>query len=128
MLDISDLIAFVPTRNPAAARDFYGNILGLPFVSDDQFALVFNANGITLRVVKLTEFTPVPYTILGWTVSDISRIVAELVHKGVVFQRFEGLEQDPLGIWLSPSGAKIAWFKDLDGNTLSLTQMVMQAT
>ena len=123
MLGNFDLIALVPTRDPAAARDFYGNILGLPFVADDQFALVFDANGITLRVVKLKEFTPVPYTILGWMVADISRIVKELATKGVLFQRFEGLEQDPLGIWSSPSGAQIAWFKDTDGNILSLTQM-----
>jgi catechol 2,3-dioxygenase-like lactoylglutathione lyase family enzyme len=124
MLAETDIIAFVPTRDFDAARAFYGQTLGLRFVEGDGFALVFDAGGTMLRVVKVPEYTPFPFTILGWKVADITDMVGRLQANGVVFERYAFLEQDPLGIWSSPSGARIAWFKDPDGNTLSLSQHV----
>jgi hypothetical protein len=91
-------------------------------VVDDSFALVFDAHGVMLRVARVHELTPAPYTVLGWKVADISAAVKELQIRGVAFERYEGLDQDELGIWKSPGGAKVAWFKDPDRNTLSLTQ------
>jgi catechol 2,3-dioxygenase-like lactoylglutathione lyase family enzyme len=116
-------IAFIPTNNPEAARTFYEQTLGLTFVSDDQFALVFRVGPTQtmLRVVRTGEFTPAPFTIFGWEVTDIHATVAELSAKGVEFLRFSFLEQDEAGVWSAPGGAKVAWFKDPDGNTLSLS-------
>lgn len=123
MLAGSSLMAFIPTRAAAAARAFYETTLGLRFVSDDAFALVFDANGTMLRIVRVGDFTPLPFTLLGWQIPDIDAAVADLTTRGIEFLRFPGLEQDSAGIWTSPgSGARIAWFKDPDGNTLSISQ------
>jgi len=116
------IISFVATKNPAVASRFYAETLGLKLVSDDPFAVVFDANGTMLRVQKVQELTPAKYTVLGWDVLDIAATVEELAKKGVRFERYEGLSQDELGIWTSPAKAKVAWFKDPDGNVLSLTQ------
>ncbi len=120
MLTNADPIAFVATVNAEAAIAFYRDVLGLAFVSDDPFALVFDLNGTMLRIAKVESFTPAQHTVLGWQVDDIEATVRGLREKGVTFERYEQLEQDDMGIWTSP-GARIAWFKDPDGNTLSLT-------
>ena len=117
-------IGFLPTKNAEAARAFYEGILGLHFESDDQFALVFrlgSAHGTMLRVVRAGDFTPAPYTVFGWQTENIERCVDELGQQGVTFERFGFLEQDERAIWRAPGGAKVAWFKDPDGNTLSVT-------
>ncbi|GGG67637.1 VOC family protein [Edaphobacter dinghuensis] len=118
----SKLIGFIPTRDAARALDFYQNLLGLRFVSDDAFAIVFELNGNMIRLVRIEEFTPAPYTILGWQVEDIESSVKELAAKGLAFQQYSFLEQSEEGIWTAPGGARIAWFHDPDGNTLSLSQ------
>ncbi len=118
----SKLIGFVATKNPASSLKFYAGTLGLTLVSDDPFAIVFDANGTMLRVQKVQELTPAKHTNLGWEVTDIGATVKELIGKGIHFERYPGLTQDELGIWKTPSGAKVAWFKDPDGNVLSLTQ------
>ena len=122
MLDKSNVVAFVATSRPESAKGFYERTLGLRLVMDDAFAIVFDANGVMLRVQKVQEHTPPPYTVLGWDVADIDTSVKELSGRGVRFERYEWLEQDESGVWRAPSGAKIAWFKDPNGNTLSLTQ------
>ena len=122
MLSTSPLIAFIPTRDAARARRFYEDLLGLRFVSDDSFALVMDANGTMLGIVRVGEFIPVPFTILGWHVADIHKEVAELSSKGLHFTRYPHFEQSPDGVWTAPGGAKVAWFLDPDGNTLSLSQ------
>lgn len=125
MLDTATLCAFVPTRDFEKARPFYEGILGLRFVSIDAFALVLESKGVPVRVAKVQpDFTPAQFTILGWQVTDIATTATALRSHGVTFERFGFLEQDPLGIWTSPSGAKVAWFKDPDGNTLSVSQHV----
>ena len=122
MLNNSNLVALVATSKPDEAKRFYADTLGLTLITDDPFAIVFDAHGVMLRVQKVGEHTPSPYTVLGWDVTDIHTSVAELSNKGVMCERFESLGQDKSGVWASPSGAKIAWFKDPDGNMLSLTQ------
>ena len=121
MLGSIDIVAFVPTKDTEKARAFYEGVLGLRFVKDDGFALVLDANGIMVRVAK-AQFTPAPFTILGWQVSDIKKAVTGLQGKGVQFERFGFFEQDELGIWTAPTGDKVAWFKDPDGNILSVSQ------
>lgn len=122
MLGSMDIIAFVPITNAERSRAFYEGVLGLRFVSDDQFALVFEANGTMVRAVKLKESTPAQFTVLGWEVSGIEDVVRALAKRGVKFEIFEFMKQDELGIWNAPSGAKVAWFKDPDGNVLSVSQ------
>jgi catechol 2,3-dioxygenase-like lactoylglutathione lyase family enzyme len=121
MLGSIDIVAFVPTKDTEKARAFYEGVLGLRFVKDDGFALVLDANGIMVRVAK-AQFTPAPFTILGWQVSDIKKVVTGLQGKDVRFERFGFFEQDELGIWTAPTGDMVAWFKDPDGNVLSVSQ------
>lgn len=122
MLDQSRVITFVATSTPDSARAFYQQTLGLKVVSEDGFAIVFDANGVMLRVQKVQAHIPQPWTVLGWDVADIHAVVQDLSGRGVTFERFDGLGQDDTGVWTSPAGARIAWFRDPDGNTLSLTQ------
>lgn len=119
----SKLCGFVATRDRDKARVFYRDVLGLKLVSDDQFAIVFDANGTMLRVTPVRELVVAPYTVLGWNVSDIAASVDALAKAGVTFERYGFLEQDVRGIWTAPgSAAKVAWFKDPDGNLLSVAQ------
>ena len=122
MLAAAQLVAFVATTNPQRAVAFYRDTLGLRLVSEDPFAVVFDANGTMLRIQIVREATVAGYTALGWRVPSIAASVNELSKAGVVFERYPGLPQDYLGIWTSPSGARVAWFKDPEGHTLSLTQ------
>jgi catechol 2,3-dioxygenase-like lactoylglutathione lyase family enzyme len=122
MLESAELIAFVATSDVPRTRSFYEEVLGLELVGDDGFALVFDARGTTLRVTQVAEVAVAPYTVLGWLVPDIAAAVAALTGRGVVFERFDGIDQDEHGIWTAPGGRRIAWFKDPDGNTLSVTQ------
>jgi catechol 2,3-dioxygenase-like lactoylglutathione lyase family enzyme len=117
-----NIVAFAATSRPARARRFYHDTLGLRFVSEDEFALVFDANGTMLRVSIVREVVAATYTVLGWQVPDIVAAAKRLRSAGVRLRRYSGMGQDKQGIWTSPSGARVAWFKDLDGNTLSITQ------
>ncbi len=121
-MDGLKLVAFAATAHSDKARVFYSQTLEFPILEDTQFALVLDANGTTLRVQKVEKVSPPPYTVLGWTVDNICSAVAQLGDKGVKFEIFEGLNQDDLGIWTAPDGTSVAWFRDPDGNLLSLTQ------
>jgi catechol 2,3-dioxygenase-like lactoylglutathione lyase family enzyme len=122
MLTHHNAISFVATRDARAALAFYQSTLGLPLVADEPFALVFNVNGRMLRIAKTEIVNAATHTVLGWEVDSIESKVIELAGRGVKFLRFDGMQQDLNGIWTSPSGALVAWFKDPDGNNLSLTQ------
>lgn len=117
------VIAFVATRDPELAKEFYRDKLGLSLVEEQlPFALVFDAHGTMLRVTIVKDLHPAGYTVLGWKVSDVTAAAKALQNAGIKFERYQGMQQDELGIWLSPGGGKIAWFKDADGNTLSISQ------
>ena len=122
MLSSSKLIGFVPTKDSQKARAFYEGKLGFQFVSDDQFALVMRAGETMIRIAKAQDFTPAPYTVLGWEVRDIEAIVRWLTQRGVVFEKYPFVQDRELGIWTTPNGDKVAWFKDADGNVLSVSQ------
>jgi catechol 2,3-dioxygenase-like lactoylglutathione lyase family enzyme len=123
MLTSRPIVAFVATTDPKRAKSFYAKTLGLRLVSEDGFALAFDAGGTILRVAIVKTLQPAGYTILGWIVPDIAKAVRDLIKRRVIFQRYEGMPQDDLGIWSSPSGARVAWFTDPDSNTLSLTEL-----
>lgn len=124
MVKLDKMVGFVVTSRPEEAKAFYRDKLGFRFVSDDEFALVFDANGTMLRVVKAKSLTPQQGTVLGWQVNDVAACVRELRGVGVEFQRYEFMHPDEQGIVTFPSGDKVAWFKDPDGNVLSLSQHV----
>lgn len=122
MLQNAKIMTFVGTRDAARAKAFYRDTLGLALVEENSFALVFDSNGIMLRVTNVRELNAAQYTVLGWEVPDITAALKSLAGAGVAFSRYPGMTQDEDGIWTSPGGARIAWFQDPDGNVLSLTQ------
>jgi catechol 2,3-dioxygenase-like lactoylglutathione lyase family enzyme len=122
MLQHATLVAFAATMDSVLATAFYGSVLGLRVRSDDDFALVFDAAGTELRLQKVERFKPQPFTILGWQVARIADVLQHLVGNGVRPERYAWLDQDAAGIWRAPSGAQVVWFKDPDGNLLSIAQ------
>ena len=115
-------MTFVATADAARAIAFYRDVLGLSLISDDAFAATFDMAGVTLRVQKVEAVTPAPYTTLGWTTADIAPLVQRLAAAGIVFERYPWMTQSPEGIWDAPDGGRVAWFKDPDGNLLSVSQ------
>jgi predicted enzyme related to lactoylglutathione lyase len=128
MLKSRPIVAFVATTDPTRAKAFYAVTLGLRLVSEDGFALAFDAGGTMLRVAIVKTLQPAGYTVLGWIVPDITQEVRDLLKRGITFQRYEGVPQDDLGIWSAPSGARVAWFTDPETNTLSLTELPRPAS
>lgn len=122
MLGDSEVIVFSQTTDPERAKSFYGKVLGLKFQGEDPFALSFSMGHLMLRVQKTSHIPASFFTRFGWIVPNINATVHELSEKGVVFDKQRGVPQDELGIWTVPDGTKVAWFKDPDGNVLSLTQ------
>ncbi|MGB9030352.1 MAG: VOC family protein [Acidobacteriaceae bacterium] len=119
---MDSVVTFLMTQNPEAAIGFYRDKLGLRFLRDDGFALVFDMDGVMLRIGKTKGFTPAPNTVLGWEAHDIGAAMKKLEQKGVTFERYPNMGQDPQGICTFPTGDKVAWFKDPDGNVLSISQ------
>ncbi len=122
MLSEPKITAFLPTVKPQQSKQFYRNTLGLKLVSEDNYALEFKGKESLLRITIVDEFKPQSFTVLGFKIEEIVTEVKSLTKKGVKFEKYNSLKQDDLGIWISPSKARIAWFKDPDGNLLSLTQ------
>jgi len=122
MLGKATLTAFLASASPARSKEFYQDTLGLRLVSDDQFAIAFDCAGIQLRIQKVEQVQPHSFTALGWQVPNVRKAVLGLSKRGVACERYPFLQQDGLGIWLAPSGAKVAWFKDPDGNLLAVTE------
>ena len=126
MLTNSKPVILIPTVKKDEAKAFYETVLGLTFKYDDEFALVFETAGMMLRVTPVKEFTPHPFSVLGWEVDDITSAVSGLSAKGVEFEiyDFPWMKQDDQGVWSAPDGTRVAWFKDPDGNLLSVSQHV----
>jgi catechol 2,3-dioxygenase-like lactoylglutathione lyase family enzyme len=122
MLASGRMVGFVPTTDYEKSREFYEGKLGFDFVSLDQFALVVNAGGHKIRIAKVPNFTPLQATILGWEVDDIASVAAWLQGRGVNLEKYPFAQDRELGIWTAPSGDRVAWFKDPDGNILSISQ------
>ncbi len=116
------LIGFVMISDVARARAFYVDVLGLEFVGEDEFALELRSGGNSVRLWKAKVAEPREYTVLGWETASVAERVKALAVKGVSFIRYPFLEQDELGIWTAPGGARVAWFHDPDGNVLSVSQ------
>jgi catechol 2,3-dioxygenase-like lactoylglutathione lyase family enzyme len=116
-------MTFIVTSDRDRAKAFYGDTLGFALIHEDPFAAVFDLNGTALRISTVPGHAPASHTVLGWEVTDIATVAGSLRDKGVEFNIYEGFGQDELGVWSPPGGdTKVAWFKDPDGNVLSLTQ------
>lgn len=122
MIGAADLVAFVPATDLDRARSFYADTLGLTVESANPFASVFRSGPVMLRVTRVESLRPQPFTVLGWSVVDIEDTARRLRDGGVESIRYDGVEQDDLGIWTTPDGSRVLWFHDPDGNTLSVTQ------
>jgi catechol 2,3-dioxygenase-like lactoylglutathione lyase family enzyme len=122
MLTSDDLVAFVGATDLHRAHAFYGDALGLHLTERNDYACVYDAHGTMLRVTAVPGLSPAAHTVLGWAVPDIRSTVDELTGRGIEFTHYDNMNQDPAGIWTTPSGDQVAWFTDPDGNTLSLTQ------
>jgi len=122
MLASMDMVGFLLTKDYEKARSFYEGNLGFKFVSLDQFALVMQAGKSMIRIVKVPDFTPLRSTVLGWKVDDIEGMVDWLTKRGVVFDKYPFVQDKERGIWTAPGASKIAWFKDPDGNVLSVSE------
>lgn len=122
MLNHAKLVAFAGVSDLDRSRDFYSGKLGLPEVEFDGHSSVLDANGTMLRLTPVREVRLAEYTLIGWDVTDIAATIRELGSRGVAINFYDGVEQDELGIWTAPNGAKVAWFDDPDGNNLSITQ------
>ena len=123
MISTAQAVGFVPATDLARSRAFYAGLLGLPVVSQDSFALVVRLAGLDVRITAVGEsFHVQPFTILGWQVADIHAEIRDLTARGVEFIDVDGIDQDEDGVWAAPGGTLVAWFKDPDGNTLSLDQ------
>ena len=123
MLAEFDLVAHVGVADAARSRRFYGEVLGLPVVDEDPFAVTVAVHGRLLRLAAVGTPVPAPYSVLAWSVDDVAAVVDGLVARGVEFARYDGLDQDDRGIWTAPDGTRVAWFLDPDGNNLSLAQL-----
>lgn len=122
MLGSATITVLVGTAKPEAAKAFYGDTLGLKFLSEDQFAAIFQGKNLNIRLSTTPAVVPAPYAILAFDVPDMAAAVDALAAKGVVFARFGFLPQDAKGVWSAPDGTKVAWFHDPDLNLLSIVQ------
>jgi catechol 2,3-dioxygenase-like lactoylglutathione lyase family enzyme len=125
---LNQLIGFLNTNDPERAKRFYGEVLGFRLISDDNFAVSFDANGTMIRINKAKNFQPAVGTVLGWEVVDIHAAIRELSAKGVHFEQFNlpFMKQDEHGVWTPPNGDQVAWFKDPDGNVLGISKHVLR--
>ncbi|MFZ0661670.1 MAG: VOC family protein [Acidobacteriaceae bacterium] len=123
MIERNRLMAFIPVSSADKARSFYRDTLGLRLISEDPFALVFDVEGTMLRATLIPEFTPQSFTVLGWQVTDAATTARTLAAGGIPLVRFPGMTQDEDGLWHAPGGAIVGWFKDPDGNVLSISQL-----
>jgi catechol 2,3-dioxygenase-like lactoylglutathione lyase family enzyme len=122
MLKTGKMVGFILTKDYEAARAFYEGKLGFTFVMLNQFALVMRAGENLLRIVKVADLVPLESTVLGWEVADVSATVEWLKGQGAATERYPWVEDQENGIWVTPGGDKVAWFKDPDGNVLSVSQ------
>jgi catechol 2,3-dioxygenase-like lactoylglutathione lyase family enzyme len=93
-----NIIAFVYIVDVSRAMNFYRDILGLRLVTEEPpFALVFEANGIMLRLGMAKELPPAHGTVLGWQVPEIAATVENLGRFGVRFERLRRNESGRAG-------------------------------
>jgi catechol 2,3-dioxygenase-like lactoylglutathione lyase family enzyme len=121
MLASSEAYSGFAVPDLAAARQFYGETLGLKVTGREEDGLLALelAGGHNVVVYFKPDHTPATYTILNFPVEDVDRTVDALTERGVRFETYEGFDQDEKGIHRG-QGPAIAWFRDPAGNILSV--------
>jgi catechol 2,3-dioxygenase-like lactoylglutathione lyase family enzyme len=122
MLFDKEIKIYISSTKLSAAKYFYKDKLGLMILSEKESGIELRANGVSLTIQFVKSFTPQKFTVLGWRVKNIAEIVSLLNNNGIHCERYESLQQDYHGIWTSLEGVKQAWFKDPDGNILSISE------
>jgi predicted enzyme related to lactoylglutathione lyase len=123
MLESAALMAFVPVTDLARALSFYEGTLGLTVRHADDYGALLYSQGDALRLAVVEGHTPAAFTVIGWVVPSMEEVVRALQDRGVALHRYDEMGQDAQGIWTAPSGDRVAWFPDSEGNTLSVTQL-----
>ena len=118
----STIAGFIPTTDLDRAHLFFSEKLGLNLSEKTEYALEYTVKGAKLRVTLVAKNVCADHTVFGWEVTDIESVMAGLITRGVRFEMYAGMPQDERGVCTFPGGGKVAWFKDPDGNTLSLTR------
>jgi len=122
MLANARLQTIIWTADRARADGFYGEVLGLARRGESHGASVYDVGGAELRVSPVPSTEPSPHTVLGFAVADIDVIAAALSARHVPTERFPNFNHDERGVWRAPDGAQVLWFRDPDGNLLSVVQ------
>ncbi|MBA3666552.1 MAG: VOC family protein [Sphingomonas sp.] len=123
MIGKSDATPMIAVKDLDRARTFYADTLGLKAVDEQGGEVVTMMSGDTKLNVYRSEFAGTnKATALTFDVEDIAAEVSDLKDKGVMFEHYDmdGLARD--GDIYAAEGMKTAWFKDPDGNILSLFQ------
>jgi catechol 2,3-dioxygenase-like lactoylglutathione lyase family enzyme len=122
MLQNSKAFSGIGVDDLDAARAFYGEKLG------QRVEVLDEGNGLmTLHlpgdrptlIYKSPGMTPASYTVLNFPVDDVDAVVDWLTGRGVSFEFYDGMPQEPNGV-MKAGGPEIAWFKDPAGNVLSV--------
>jgi catechol 2,3-dioxygenase-like lactoylglutathione lyase family enzyme len=116
----SELQTLVWSSDIDRAGTFYSEVLDLPLTGRSHGALVYRVGAGTLRISPVPSTSPSEHTVFGFAVDDIEDIVGQLAARGVEFERFAGFDHAENGIWTAPDATKVAWFRDPDGNLISL--------
>ena len=122
MLANSKLQSIICTSRMTEAETFYRRVLGLRLRARSDGALVFDVGGADLRVSPVPSTRPSEHTVLGFAVDDVDRAIALLNARNVSFERFDRFPHEENGALTTPDGARVAWFRDPDGNLLSIVQ------
>ena len=118
----ASLQTLVWSSNIARSQQFYSEVLGLPLTDNSHWALVYRVGQGCLRVSPVQSTASSEHTVFGFEVADFGQVVADLTSKGVNFERFPGFAHDEAGAWVAPDGTNVAWFRDPDGNLISLVR------
>ena len=122
MLGSARLQTIIWTARKAEAARFYGEVLGLRLVGESHGALVYDVGGGELRVSPVPSTAPSPHTVVGFAVPDADAVMESLAARGVEPERFPGFPHEANGVWQAPDGARVGWFRDPDGNLLSVVR------
>lgn len=122
MLAAARLQTLVWTSRIEEATRFYSDVLGLSYKGSVHGASVYEVGGGVLRVAPVPSTMPSEHTVAGFAVDDVYAVVAGLKARGVVFERIAGIPHNEHGVFKLPDGTRVAWFRDPDGNLLSVVQ------
>lgn len=114
----------IPAKDLTRTRRWYEDVLGLEVETEDETSVAFRSGDGQVNVYRTEAAGTAQHTLIGWSVDDIEAVVDRLTAKGVVFEHYDmpGLQTDAKGI-AQMGEERGAWFKDPEGNILSVWQL-----